>query len=158
MPQRPPSFAMLTAMSSPPSPRSRIDQACARRGSYAFARDCAALLRGDDVDPRLVSELGGPGAAVFLDGSQREDAYWLRVWAARGLLWADPDAARGALATVAAALDDESWRVREMALKVIARQHWGELLEQAASLADDPVPRVRAAAARTVQVLTLAGD
>ena len=77
--------------------------------------------------------------------------YWLRVWAARGLLYAWDDQAVG---SVAAALDDESWRVREMAAKVAARHGLGDLVTGLAGLRDDPVPRVRTAATRAVAVLT----
>jgi HEAT repeat protein len=69
--------------------------------------------------------------------------YWLRVWAARGLLWAGPgddiDALRSALA-------DDSWRVREMTCKVVARHRVGDLLDDVVVLESDPVSRVRSAA------------
>lgn len=63
--------------------------------------------------------LGGPGAAKFPDGEPHGDSYWLRVWGARGLLWAWDDLAGDAIDV---ALRDEAWRVREMALKVVARR------------------------------------
>ncbi len=46
------------------------------------------------------------------------------------------------------ALRDDAWRVREMALKVVARHRLDEALETVATLQEDPVPRVRAAAHR----------
>ena len=55
-----------------------------------------------------------------------------------------------------AALADESWRVREMAAKVVARREIGEGLTALAGLQHDPVPRVRAAAARATAMLTAA--
>lgn len=73
--------------------------------------------------------------------------YWLRVWAARGLLWAWDDLAFPCLAH---ALDDDAWRVREMALKVVARHKLDEALTAVVDLQDDPVPRVRSAAARAL--------
>jgi hypothetical protein len=106
------------------------------------------------VDPALLLALAGPGAGTFLDGQPRDDTYWLRVWGARGLLWAWDDSARPA---VRQALRDEHWRVREMAAKVVARHELGDTLPVVAGLRDDPVPRVRAAATRAVAVLTAAG-
>jgi len=115
---------------------------------------CVRLVAGDDTDPALLMALGGPGAAKFLDGGPHADTYWLRVWGARGLLWAWDECA---LDAVLAALDDEAWRVREMAVRVVARHLLGDALPAVAALREDPVPRVRAAAARTVALLTRAG-
>jgi hypothetical protein len=140
---------------SDPTPRARIEAERQRRGAAAFVAGCVELLRGADVDDELVRALGGRGATAYVGTGRPQDEYWLRVWAARGLLWGADDSAQAA---VGEALHDEHWRVREMALKVIARQHWGDLLEQAATLVDDPVPRVRTAAARTLRVLTSARD
>jgi HEAT repeat protein len=58
---------------------------------------------------------------------------------------------------VIAALADEAWRVREMAAKVVARRRLGDALTAVAALQQDPVPRVRAAAARALAVLTVTG-
>jgi len=112
---------------------------------------CVELLAGRDVDDELVFALGGPAARSVLDGGQR---YWLRVWAMRALLYAWDDTARPA---VLAGLADQAWRVREMAAKVIARRQLGDALARVAELRDDPVPRVRAAAARAVTILTARG-
>jgi hypothetical protein len=115
---------------------------------------CIALVRGGRVDSGLLYALAGPGAAKFLDGAPHQDEYWLRVWGARGLLWAWETSAADA---IEGALADEAWRVREMALKVVARHLLGEALPDVARLRDDPVPRVRAAAGRAQVVLTQAG-
>jgi HEAT repeat protein len=96
--------------------------------------------------------LGGPAARRVITGEDKQ--YWLRVWAARGLLWAWDATAGPAITT---ALGDEHWRVREMACKVIARHQVGAALSVVAELRDDPVPRVRTAAARAVVLLTAAG-
>jgi HEAT repeats len=112
---------------------------------------CVELLAGHDADDDLVFALGGPAARSVLDGGQR---YWLRVWAMRALLYAWHDSARPA---VLSGLTDQAWRVREMAAKVIVRRRLGEALTEVADLRDDPVPRVRAAAARAVTILTAAG-
>jgi HEAT repeat protein len=81
------------------------------------------------------------------------NAYWLRVWGARGLLWAYDDTAEAALL---AALSDDAWRVREMAAKVVARHLVGEAMPALAQLVHDPVARVRDAATRAVALLTRA--
>jgi hypothetical protein len=131
------------------TPRQSIEAECARRGKDAVVAGCVDLLAGQESDPDLVVALGGPGAPRVIVGENKQ--YWLRVWAARGLLWAWDDVAAG---SVTAALRDDHWRVREMACKVIARHHVGDALAAAAELRNDPVPRVRSAATRAVMVLT----
>lgn len=115
---------------------------------------CVALLQGRDADADLVASLGGPPARWALTGAAGGPDYWLRVWAARGLLWEWDDSAVGALV---GALDDEAWRVREMAARVVARHLVGDALAAVVRLREDPVPRVRAAAQRAVVRLTAAG-
>ena len=44
-----------------------------------------------------------------------------------------------------------------MALKVVARHELGDVMPAVVELREDPVPRVRTAAVRTVTVLTAAG-
>jgi HEAT repeat protein len=51
---------------------------------------------------------------------------------------------------------DGAWRVREMALKVIARHKIGEAIDAVARLQHDPVARVRTAAQRALVMLTAA--
>lgn len=136
------------------TPRQSIEAECARRGRRIVAAECARLIIGEDTDPDLLVALGGPGATKFLDGAPHDDRYWLRVWGARGLLWNWDDSAFDALYV---GLRDEAWRVREMALKVVARHLLGDALPRAAELRDDPVQRVRTAAVRAVGLLTAAG-
>lgn len=123
-------------------------------GREAVAEWCADLLAGradrSDPDRPPLAWLGGPSTPwlLSLDGEQaRLNDYWTRVWGARGLLHcydglAAPD--------VVAALGDESWRVREMCAKVVARWEVGEAAEALEPLLTDDVPRVRAAAARAL--------
>ena len=132
------------------SPRERIRAECARRGKDAVLQDCLALLDGS-TDPELTRSLVGRGAAKYFDGQQHDDTYWFRVWALRGLLWSWDDRATG---RVVRALDDEAWRVREMAAKVVARHLVGEATTSVAARRDDPVPRVRRAAERALVRLT----
>jgi hypothetical protein len=121
----------------------------------AYARGCAALILGDDSDTALIVVLGAGHARQILDNGVPDDqAYWIRVWAARGLLWAWDDAGIDA---IRAALRDPAWRVREMAAKVVARHQLGDLLPAVAVLRTDPTERVRSAAHRAVAVLTRVG-
>jgi HEAT repeat protein len=71
----------------------------------------------------------------------------------RALLYVWEDTAEP---SVQAGLADESWRVREMAAKVVARRQLGEALGELVKLRHDPAARVRAAAARALTVLTAA--
>ncbi|MGI6878159.1 HEAT repeat domain-containing protein [Microbacterium sp. gxy059] len=71
------------------------------------------------------------------------------VWGARGLLHIGPPAHPG---VVVAALDDDAWRVREMALKVLIRHELDDPAGRLADLTEDPVARVRAQALRALGV------
>jgi HEAT repeat protein len=127
---------------------------CERRGRAAVIAGCIGLLEGADADDELIIALGGPAADFVLSGREGgPGGYWSRVWAARGLLhvWADH-----ATPAIIAATGDESWRVREMAAKVIARHQVGDALAAVAALTADPVPRVAAAADRAVMILSAA--
>lgn len=136
------------------TPRESIEAECARRGHSAVVVGCIDLLRGGNADPAFVLALGGPPARWVVTGEPSGPEYWLRVWAARGLLWAWDDAAQPAIVD---ALNDDAWRVREMAAKVVARHQLGDALSVVADLRHDPVQRVRAAAHRAVVSVTAAG-
>jgi HEAT repeat protein len=105
------------------------------------------LLDQRDADDQLILALGGPPARWVLTGEAPGPDYWLRVWAARGLLWAWDDAA---LPCLTRALTDDAWRVREMALKVVARHRLEQATDAVAALRDDSVPRVAQAASRAL--------
>lgn len=132
------------------TPRQSIEQECARRGVEAVVSGCLSLLEGRPADDDLILALGGPPADWVHTGAPSGPDYWLRVWAARGLLYAWDDSARAGVLT---ALHDEAWRVREMALKVVARHHLHEATAHIDDLRDDPSARVRAGASRTLRVL-----
>jgi hypothetical protein len=136
------------------TPQQSIERECALRGRADVVAGCRALVRGEQADPDLLLVLGGPAAGKFLDGGVHDDKYWLRVWGARGLLWVWDDAATP---EVLLALGDDAWRVREMALKVIARQRVGDLVSEVAAARNDPVARVRQAADRALTLLTASG-
>ena len=135
------------------SPRESIEHECEKRGYEEVVSGCMALLRGEDVDPTLILALGGPPARWVVEGGDGGPDYWLRVWAARGLLWVWDDSA---LPAISMALRDAAWRVREMAARVAARHQLGEMLQELEHLLDDPSPRVRVAAERAVTRITAA--
>ena len=125
------------------TPQQSVEQECARRGERAVVSGCVAMLRGRPVDGDLIVALGGPPADWVRTGGEPGPDYWLRVWAARGLLYAWHGSARAA---VRSALQDESWRVREMALRVVAARGLAEERTYVASMCHDDSARVRAAA------------
>ena len=127
------------------TPKQSVEQECERRGAPAVVKGCVALLNGEPVDDELILALGGPPAEWVRTGEPSGPDYWLRVWGARGLLYAWDNSARAA---VLRALDDEAWRVRDMALKVVARRGIQEALDQVERLRGDSSARVRASAAR----------
>jgi len=133
------------------TPRASIEAECARRGQDAVVAGCEELVRGGRVDDALLLALAGPAATPFLAGAARDDDYWLRVWGLRGLLHAWDD---GAADVVRIALGDDHWRVREMALKVVAKHGVDEALDDVLALRSDANARVRAAAQRAVVALT----
>ncbi|HVA85608.1 MAG TPA: hypothetical protein VNF73_04720 [Candidatus Saccharimonadales bacterium] len=136
------------------TPRQSVEDECERRGRHAVVSGCVDILQGREVDDALIVALGGPHAEQVLAGAEGgKSGYWPRVWAARGLLHVWNPAATIAIAD---ATTDEAWRVREMAAKVIAAHQVGDALGPVVDLREDPVPRVRAAADRAVQILTVA--
>ncbi|HEX3590513.1 MAG TPA: HEAT repeat domain-containing protein [Pseudonocardiaceae bacterium] len=138
------------------TPRQSVEAECAVRGRAAVVAGCVAILHGNrPADDQLLRALGGPAAEQILAGREGGlSGYWPRVWAARGLLHAWDDTATAALIHATA---DESWRVREMAAKVVARHRIGDALDAVAALRDDPVARVRQAAVRAVEIVTASG-
>lgn len=136
------------------TPRQSIEEECTSRGKDEVVRGCIELLGGRDVDAGLILALGGPPARWAVTGEPSGSAYWLRVWALRGLLWAWDDVA---LPSVEAALHDDAWRVREMALRVVGRHRLEGTVAAVADLQDDPSARVRAAASRALIRLAATG-
>ena len=134
------------------TPAARVQELVDLLGRDEVVAWCADLLAGraahDDPDLPPLTWLGGPSTPwlLSLDADQLQvNAYWVRVWGARGLLHCyEPSAARD----VVAALGDDHWRVREMAGKVVATWEVGEAADGLVPLLNDEVPRVRAAAAR----------
>jgi hypothetical protein len=129
------------------TPRDSIERECKRRGKDEVVAGCISLLKGKSADAELIYALGGPPARWVFTGEASGPDYWLRVWAARGLLWAWDDAA---LSCIMTALKDDAWRVREMALRVVAKHRLAGTATTVASLRDDPNARVASAASRTL--------
>ncbi len=130
------------------TPRQSVEGECARRGTRDVVTKCVAILSAKDIDEEILLVLAGPGAAVVLrGGAGGVTGYWPRVWAVRGLLYAWDESA---VAAVVGAVKDESWRVREMCAKVVARHRVDEALEVMTDLTNDPVQRVRRAAHRAL--------
>lgn len=136
------------------TPKESIAAECRRRGREAVIESCIAIVRDGEIDDDMLRVLAGPAAETVLAGGEGgPQGYWPRVWAVRGLLheWDD-----NATTVIIDALGDESWRVREMAAKVVAAHQLGAALSAAATVQDDPVPRVRTAAYRAVQAVVAA--
>lgn len=130
------------------TPRLRVESACQRLGRAEVIERCVALLDGGEADPEFVLSLGGaPAMRLLGDGTPDNQAYWLRVWAMRGLLWASPGGVSDALRR---GLKDDHWRVREMTCRVIARHRVDDVLDAVAICESDSVVRVRRAARRAV--------
>jgi HEAT repeats len=142
------------------SPGLRVAAACERHGTDVVVRACVDLLAGLEVAPDIVEALGGDHARqVLAQGVPEVHAYWLRVWGARGLLYAwQAGPAADVDDALAAATTDPHWRVREMVCKVVAKRARGDVLEAVLPLRDDPVERVRRAAGRAVVMVTAAGS
>jgi HEAT repeats len=137
------------------TPRQSVESECGRSGTEGVVSRCIAVLSHREVDAAFVVAIGGPGAQGVLDGrAGGTEGYWPRVWAARALLYAWQDRATPVVLGAAA---DESWRVREMAAKVIARHRLDAAFAVVDDLLDDPHARVRSAAARARRRLTEAG-
>ncbi|HYJ69263.1 MAG TPA: HEAT repeat domain-containing protein [Nocardioidaceae bacterium] len=123
-------------------------------GIHAVIDMCLALLEGNtdyELLPLPLSYLGGAQAVSALGRdphlAAREQNYWPRVWAARGLryVWmsyAEPG--------VVAALRDPAWRVREMAAKVVAQRELSSAADALVPLLTGSTARARVAAIRAI--------
>lgn len=136
------------------SPAERVSDAVERWDEQEVVRRCVSVLRlgagdalvGDGLELAVV--LGGLSDPGWLAvGKSAGRGYWARVWAARALLYSWGDSATEA---VIDALDDEQWRVREMAAKVIRLRELSAAADRLAALTADAVPRVRVASARAL--------
>ena len=136
------------------SPKQRVAALVGHLGTAEVVAWCGDLVAGatayDDPDAPSLAWLGGAHALDLLGRDDLEasgNAYWPRVWGARGLLYAYEPAAAP---QVVGALRDDAWRVREMAAKVVARWEVADAADALVPLVGDDVPRVRAAAVRAL--------
>ncbi len=125
------------------TPREAVAKACHDKGEAQVARWCAELITDPSWDHPVMEWLGPRVREGFHD-------YWLRVWGARGLLYAWTS---GAAPAVVSGLDDPAWRVREMCAKVARLRELGEAAEPLARLVSDEVKRVRVAAVKALGVV-----
>jgi hypothetical protein len=138
------------------SPRTSVERYARAVGDDALVAELLALLAGAPLDAELGEVLAGPASRSVIAGSEGgPTGYWVRVWALRAFLYTWNDVATPAVVSACA---DESWRCREMALKVTARRRLDEALEAATRCQGDPVARVRAAAQRALRVLVESGS
>lgn len=136
----------MASVPSRPRPAEVVRAACVRWGERDVALRCAAILDGGAPDMDLLGYLSTAPSGV----APTRWPHWFPLWAVRGLLYAwDPSAEPA----VVRALGSEAWRVREMAAKVCLVREIGAAGDNLAGLIDDPVPRVRIAAARAVAVV-----
>ena len=138
------------------TPRESIEAACEQLGEKNVVNSCLRIINERDMDAEFGYVLSGPHSRAVLSGAEGGvSGRWPRTWALRAFLYAWDSSAEPA---VLVCLSDESWRVREMAAKVVARRHVGDALEQIAVLQNDQVPRVRAAAQRALMKLVEGND
>jgi hypothetical protein len=136
--------------------RESIGAACHRLGEKNVVDSCVRIINDRDMDAEFGFVLSGPHSQAVLNGAEGGvSGRWPRTWALRALLYAWDSCAEPA---VLVCLDDDSWRVREMAAKVVARRHLGDALYHVAALQNDEVPRVRAAAQRAITTLVEGDD
>ncbi|MGD0853522.1 MAG: HEAT repeat domain-containing protein [Acidimicrobiales bacterium] len=133
------------------TPKQSIELECQRKGRHDVVHDCVAILTGHLVADHFLRAIGGPSAESVLEGRDGGlEGHWPRVWAARGLLHVWDDVATDA---IIGATTHDSWRVREMAAKVIARHRVRSGIDVVVTLMDDDNARVRSAASRAFRVI-----
>lgn len=122
----------------------RLAAAVALWGEQEVAARAVALVGGYNAGDDFLLYVGGHHAQGILDGAPV--LYWPELWGIRALLYVWDDSAAEA---VAAALENQAWRVREMATRVVALREL-PLAPALVALLTDDVARVRAASARAL--------
>jgi len=130
-----------------------IGLAVDRWGPHGLMDRCVRLYREMDWgdEPELMLLLAGRAGSRWVDLGFGTQGYFVRTWALRAMLYAWHESAA---TTVIDALDDEHWRPREMALKVVAKRLVNGDIDAVAALRHDPVPRVQVAASRALERLS----
>lgn len=124
------------------TPRVLVASACEVFGTEEVRDWCAGLAVGAvAVDAADRPHIG------WLGGTTGWPEHWARAWGARGLLHLGPPVDE---AVLRAMLGDPQWRVRESALKVVARWRLDPGEAVLLGLTDDPVERVRVQAWRAL--------
>ena len=130
----------------------RIAASVAELGEPQFVLRAVSLIAGHNEGEDFLLVVGGEHAKGILEGAPV--LYWPELWGMRALLYAwDASAATA----VAAGLENQAWRVREMAARVAAVRQL-PVRETVLGLLTDDVARVRAAAARALGALGEPGD
>ena len=122
----------------------RLAAAVAQYGEGAVVLRALSLIAGNNEGEDFLLYVGGEHARGILDGAPV--LYWPELWGTRALLYVCNDSA---IPAITAALDNQAWRVREMAARVAAA-HGLAVEGILTSLLTDDVARVRAAAARAL--------
>ena len=122
----------------------RIAAAVERYGADAVVTRSISLIAGNNEGEDFLLYVGGEHARGLINGAP--PLYWPELWGMRALLSVWNDSAARA---VTAGLQNQAWRVREMACRVSAARGLAVSAELGVLLADD-VARVRAAAARAL--------
>ena len=122
----------------------RIAAAVGQLGVDTVVLRSLSLLAGNNEGGEFLLVVGGEHAQGILDGAPV--LYWPELWGTRALLYVWNDSA---IAGITAALQNQAWRVREMATRVAATRGLALQVEVGALLTDE-VARVRAAAARAL--------
>lgn len=131
------------------TPREAVDRLVAARGHSWVVDRCSEVLQEGEINADLLVGLAGRHAEVVLSGREGGvEGYWPRVGALRALMYTWEQRASSHVVLV---LCDESWRVREMALKVTRRRRVRGAQPAVTALLLDPVERVRDAAARALE-------
>ncbi|ADB32808.1 hypothetical protein Kfla_3753 [Kribbella flavida DSM 17836] len=139
------------------APREIVRAACARYGEDTVVDWCLALLSGEisgedaygaDL-PKLVAITGSENPGGWSTPVDPVNFYWVRVWAARALLYAWRD---DAVDVLRGAASDPAWRVREHVARITAHRELGQLVDALLPMLEHELPRVRAAAVRAVGV------
>jgi len=134
-------------------PRQMVVEAVEDYGIHATVDTCLALIDGHveyDLLPVPLAYLAGVQAVAKLGRGnlvQRNQDHWPRLWGVRGLRYVWLEYAEPG---VVAALGDPSWRVREMAAKVVAQRGVRTAVEPLKRLLRDPEPRVRVVGVRAL--------
>jgi len=122
----------------------RLAAAVKEYGENTVVLRSLSLLAGNNEGEDFLLYVGGEHAKGILEGAPV--LYWPELWGTRALLYVWNDSA---VLAVTAALNNQAWRVREMATRVAAARKL-DVAPILTELLTDEVPRVRAAAARAL--------